>query len=182
MCIYCYTFIQLDDYWIKKFGLAINKKNYISMDNWSQLVHQLVDRENFTIKDMNNLMKDLHLDTEVSLIDEDGINEKKWIQIYEKNELVVRDFISFLKSRMHSSHDEAESTTEATLKPNLHQTFQWKSKNYEVLSQLLNTLALSESQAELVLLGVRHKFLNRFSFPFSDCSAGPIRAYAVNSV
>jgi len=88
------------------------------------------------------------------------LNPFQWIQIYEKNELVVRDFISFLKSRMHSSHDEAEPTTEATLKPNLHQTFQWKSKNYEVLSQLLNTLALSESQAELVLLGVRHKFLN----------------------
>lgn len=83
MCIYCYTFIQLDDYWIKKFGLAINKKNYISIDNWSQLVHQLIDRENFTIKDINNLIKDLHLETEVSLIDEDedGINEKKWIQI-----------------------------------------------------------------------------------------------------
>uniref|UniRef100_A0A6C0HKB3 Uncharacterized protein n=1 Tax=viral metagenome TaxID=1070528 RepID=A0A6C0HKB3_9ZZZZ len=78
MCIYCYTFIQLDDYWIKKFGLAINKKNYISMDNWSQLVHQLVDRE---IKYINNMIKDLHLETEVSLIDEDGINEKKWIQM-----------------------------------------------------------------------------------------------------
>lgn len=81
MCIYCYTFIQLDDYWIQKFGLEINKKNYISIDNWSQLVHQLIDRENFTIKDINNLIKDLHLETEVSLIDEDGMNEKKWIQI-----------------------------------------------------------------------------------------------------
>jgi hypothetical protein len=80
MCIYCYTFIQLDDYWIKKFGLAINKKNYISIDNWSQLVHQLIDRE---IKDFNNMIKDLHLVTEVSLIDEDedGMNEKKWIQL-----------------------------------------------------------------------------------------------------
>jgi hypothetical protein len=56
MCIYCYTFIQLDDYWIKKFGLEINKKNYISIDNWSQLIH----RETFTIKDVNNLIKDLH--------------------------------------------------------------------------------------------------------------------------
>ena len=80
MCIYCYTFIQLDDYWIKKFGLANNKKNYISIDNWSQLVHQLIDRE---IKDFNNMIKDLHLVTEVSLIDEDedGMNEKKWIQL-----------------------------------------------------------------------------------------------------
>jgi len=87
MCIYCYTFIQLDDYWLKKFGLAINKKNYLSIENWSQLVHQLIHRETFTIKDMNNMMKDLHLETEVSLIDEDEdehedwINEKKWIKI-----------------------------------------------------------------------------------------------------
>ena len=65
---------------------------------------------------------------------------------------------------MHSSHDE-DPTTESTPKPNLHQTFQWKSKNYEVLSQLLNTLALSESQAELVLLGVRNKFRNLIFIP-----------------
>ena len=81
MCIYCCTFIQLNDYWIKKFGLAINKKNYISIDNWVQLMIQ----KSFTIKDMNSLIKDLHLETEVSLIDEDEDdhddgNGKKWIQ------------------------------------------------------------------------------------------------------
>ena len=80
MCIYCCTFIQLNDYWIKKFGLAINKKNYISIDNWGQLVLD------FTIKQMNDLLKDLHLETEVSLIDEDEVehhedgNGEKWIQ------------------------------------------------------------------------------------------------------
>ena len=81
MCIYCCTFIQLNDYWIRKFGLAINKKFYISIDNWVQLLIQ----KSFTIKDMNNLIKDLHLETEVSLIDEDEDehddgNGKKWIQ------------------------------------------------------------------------------------------------------
>ena len=70
----------MNDYWIKKFGLAINKKNYISIDNWGQLVLD------FTIKQMNDLLKDLHLETEVSLIDEDEVehhedgNGEKWIQ------------------------------------------------------------------------------------------------------
>ncbi len=71
----------MNDYWIKKFGLAINKKIYISIDNWVQLMIQ----KSFTIKDMNSLIKDLHLETEVSLIDEDEDehddgNGKKWIQ------------------------------------------------------------------------------------------------------
>lgn len=71
----------MNDYWIRKFGLAINKKFYISIDNWVQLLIQ----KSFTIKDMNNLIKDLHLETEVSLIDEDEDehddgNGKKWIQ------------------------------------------------------------------------------------------------------
>jgi len=63
------------DYWIKKFGLAI-----ISIDHWAQLLLQ----ESFTIKDMNRLIKDLHLETEVSLIEddfiEDGSQDRKWIQ------------------------------------------------------------------------------------------------------
>jgi hypothetical protein len=84
MCIYCCTFIQLNDYWIQKFGLAINKKIYISIDNWVQLLIQ----KKFTIKDMNKLIKDLHLETEVFLIEDedededehDDGNGKKWIQ------------------------------------------------------------------------------------------------------
>ena len=40
----------------------------------------------------------------------------------------------------------------------IKQKFHWKSKNYEVLSQLFNTLALSESQAELILIGASYIF------------------------
>lgn len=77
MCIYCCTFIQLNEYWIKKFGLDIHKKHYISIDNWGTLVGQ----KSFTIKDMNNVIQDLHLENEVSLMNEDDDeNEDKWIQ------------------------------------------------------------------------------------------------------
>lgn len=78
MCIYCCTYIQLNDYWIKMYGLGINKKYYISIDNWSQLLLQ----RSFTLTDMANLIKDLHLEKEVSLtlnIDKDE-NENMWIQ------------------------------------------------------------------------------------------------------
>ena len=96
MCIYCYTFIQLNDYWIKKFGLAINKKNYISIDNWGQLVNQLMRKDSFTIKDMNHLIKDLHLEKEVFLIDEDEHededgNGKRWIQINQYFDYCLED-------------------------------------------------------------------------------------------
>lgn len=78
MCIYCCTFIQLDDYWKKYFGLHINKNYYISIDNWSQLMLQ----DGISIKDMNNIIKDLHLEKDVYLInDEDeNQNQNKWIQ------------------------------------------------------------------------------------------------------
>ena len=79
MCIYCITYIQLNDYWKQKFGLDIHKKHYISIDNWATLMGQ----KSFTIKDMNNVIKDLHLEKEVSLINEDDDedeNEDKWIQ------------------------------------------------------------------------------------------------------
>ena len=67
MCIYCCTFIQLNDYWKQMFGLVIDKTYYISMDNWATLMQQ----SSFTIKDMNTLIKDLHLEKEVFLINED---------------------------------------------------------------------------------------------------------------
>ena len=77
MCIYCCTFIQLNDYWKQMFGLVINKTYYISIDNWATLMQQ----SSFTIKDMNNLIKDLHLEKEVFLINEDEEeNDNKWIQ------------------------------------------------------------------------------------------------------
>ena len=77
MCIYCCTFIQLNDYWKQIFGLVINKTYYISMDNWATLMQQ----SSFTIKDMNTLIRDLHLEKEVFLINEDEEeNENKWIQ------------------------------------------------------------------------------------------------------
>lgn len=48
------------------------------MDNWSQLMLQ----DGISIKDMNNIIKDLHLEKDVSLInDEDeNQNQNKWIQ------------------------------------------------------------------------------------------------------
>jgi len=77
MCIYCCTFIQLDNYWKQMFGLVANKTYYISIDNWATLMQQ----SSFTIKDMNTLIKDLHLEKEVFLINEDEEeNENKWIQ------------------------------------------------------------------------------------------------------
>ena len=77
MCIYCCTFIQLNDYWKQMFGLDINRTYYISMDNWATLMQQ----SSFTIKDMNTLIKDLHLEKEVFLINEDEEeNDNKWIQ------------------------------------------------------------------------------------------------------
>ena len=77
MCIYCCTFIQLNDYWKQIFGLVINKTYYISIDNWATLMQQ----SSFTIKDMNTLIKDLDLEKEVFLINEDeDENQNKWIQ------------------------------------------------------------------------------------------------------
>ena len=54
MCIYCCTYIQLNDYWINMYCLNINKKYYISINNWSQLLLQ----RSFTLQDMTNLIKD----------------------------------------------------------------------------------------------------------------------------
>jgi len=77
MCIYCCTFIQLDNYWKQVFGLVINKTYYITIDNWATLMQQ----SSFTIKDMNTLIKGLHLEKKVFLINEDEEeNENKWIQ------------------------------------------------------------------------------------------------------
>ena len=52
--IYRITYIQLNEYWVKMYRLDINKKYYISVDNWLELMQQ----ETITIKDMNNIIKD----------------------------------------------------------------------------------------------------------------------------
>jgi len=75
MCIYCFTYIQLNDYWINMYGLDINKKYYISINNWSQLLLQ----SSFTLQNMINLIKDLNLEKEVSLNIDICNSENIWI-------------------------------------------------------------------------------------------------------
>jgi len=97
--IYRSTYIQLNEYWIKKYGLDVNKKCYISIDNWLELMQQ----ENITINDMNNIIKDLHLEKEVSLMNEEKKKGKdddedveetrnKWIQRQQFFNYCFEDF------------------------------------------------------------------------------------------
>ena len=101
--IYRKTYIQLNEYWIKMYGLDINKKYYISIDNWLELMQQ----ETITIKDMNNIIKDLHLEKEVSLMNEDkkkgkdededieasrNLARNKWIQRQQFFDYCLEDF------------------------------------------------------------------------------------------
>ena len=97
--IYRRTYIQLNEYWIKMYGLDINKKYYISIDNWLELVQQ----EIITINDMNNIIKDLHLEEKVSLMNEDkkkcndddedvNLARDKWIQRQQFFDYCLEDF------------------------------------------------------------------------------------------
>ena len=97
--IYRTTYIQLNEYWIKMYGLDINNKYYISVDNWLELMQQ----ETITIKDMNNIIKDLHLEKEVSLMneekkkcknDDEDVEEtrNKWIQRQQFFDYCLQDF------------------------------------------------------------------------------------------
>ena len=93
--IYRRTYIQLNEYWIKMYGLDINKKYYISIDNWLELMQQ----ETLTINDMNNIIKDLHLEKEVSLMNEEkkkgeDVEEtrNKWIQRQQFFDYCLQDF------------------------------------------------------------------------------------------
>jgi len=97
--VYRRTYIQLNEYWIKMYGLDINKKYYISVDNWLELMQQ----ETITIKDMNNIIKDLHLEKEVSLMneekkkcknDDEDVEEtrNKWIQRQQFFDYCLQDF------------------------------------------------------------------------------------------
>ena len=66
--------------------------------------------------------------------------------------VIGNDFLAYLRSKID------ETNSNFTEQPHSHsalpKAFDWKNKNYEVLSQLFNTLALSESQSEMILLGV----------------------------
>ena len=93
--IYRRTYIQLNEYWIKMYGLDINKKYYISIDNWLELMQQ----ETITINDMNNIIKDLHLEKEVSVMNEEKKKGKdveetrnKWIQRQQFFDYCLEDF------------------------------------------------------------------------------------------
>jgi hypothetical protein len=101
--VYRVTYIQLNEYWIKMYGLDINKKYYISIDNWLELMQQ----ESITIKDMNNIIKDLHLEKEVSLMNEEkkkgkdededleearNLARNKWIQRQQFFDYCLQDF------------------------------------------------------------------------------------------
>jgi hypothetical protein len=81
------------------YGLDINKKYYISVDNWLELMVQ----ESITIKDMNNIIKDLHLEKEVSLMNEEknkgkdveatrNLERNKWIQRQQFFDYCLGDF------------------------------------------------------------------------------------------
>ena len=103
--IYRSTYVHLNEYWIKKYGLNVNKKCYISIDNWLELMTQ----DSITINDMNNIIKDLHLEKEVSLMneekkkgkDDDGdveeeetrnLGRNKWIQRQQFFDYCLQDF------------------------------------------------------------------------------------------
>ena len=101
--VYRKTYIQLNEYWVKMYGLNINKKYYISVDNWLDLMLQ----ETITIKDMNNIIKDLHLEKEVSLMNEEkkkgkdadddaeesrNLARNKWIQRQQFFDYCLQDF------------------------------------------------------------------------------------------
>ena len=101
--VYRRTYIQLNEYWVKMYGLNINKKYYISVDNWLELMQQ----ETITIKDMNNIIKDLHLEKEVSLMNEEqkkckdddedveeirNLGRNKWIQRQQFFDYCLEDF------------------------------------------------------------------------------------------
>ena len=97
--IYRRTYIQLNEYWIKMYGLDINNKYYISVDNWLELMQQ----ETLTINDMNNIIKDLHLEKEVSVMNEEkkkgedieetrNLERNKWIQRQQFFDYCLEDF------------------------------------------------------------------------------------------
>ena len=101
--VYRTTYIQLNEYWLKMYGLNINKKYYISVDYWLELMQQ----ETITIKDMNNIIKDLHLEKEVSLMNEEkkkgkdddedveetrNLARNKWIQRQQFFDYCLQDF------------------------------------------------------------------------------------------
>jgi len=120
--IYRRTYIQLNEYWIKMYGLDINKKYYISIDNWLELMQQ----DSITINDMNNIIKDLHLEKEVSLMNEEkkkgkdededveetrNLGRNKWVQRQQFFDYCLEDF------KKGRQWDTATSSLVVTLTP-----------------------------------------------------------------
>ena len=120
--VYRRTYIQLNEYWIKMYGLDINKKYYISIDNWLELMQQ----DSITINDMNNIIKDLHLEKEVSLMNEEkkkgkdededveetrNLGRNKWVQRQQFFDYCLEDF------KKGRQWDTATSSLVVTLTP-----------------------------------------------------------------
>ena len=129
--IYRITYIQLNEYWIKMYGLDINKKYYISIDNWLELMQQ----EIITINDMNNIIKDLHLEKEVSVMNEENkkckdededededveetlnLARNKWIQRQQFFDYCLQDFKKGLQWDTATSSLIVELTPQSSVK------------------------------------------------------------------
>jgi hypothetical protein len=131
--VYRRTYIQLNEYWIKMYGLDINKKYYISIDNWLELMQQ----EIITINDMNNIIKDLHLEKEVSVMNEENkkckdedededededveetlnLARNKWIQRQQFFDYCLQDFKKGLQWDTTTSSLIVELTPQSSVK------------------------------------------------------------------
>jgi len=129
--VYRRTYIQLNEYWIKMYGLDINKKYYISIDNWLELMQQ----EIITINDMNNIIKDLHLEKEVSVMNEENkkckdededededveetlnLARNKWIQRQQFFDYCLQDFKKGLQWDTATSSLIVELTPQSSVK------------------------------------------------------------------
>jgi hypothetical protein len=115
------------------YGLDINKKYYISIDNWLELMQQ----EIITINDMNNIIKDLHLEKEVSVMNEENkkckdedededededveetlnLARNKWIQRQQFFDYCLQDFKKGLQWDTTTSSLIVELTPQSSVK------------------------------------------------------------------
>jgi len=151
--VYRRTYIQLNEYWIKMYGLDINKKYYISVDNWLDLMLQ----ETITIKDMNNIIKDLHLEKEVSLMNEDkkkgkdededveetrNLERNKWIQRQQFFDYCLGDFKKGRQRDTNTSSLVVKLTPQSSVKS---------------VGKIITTEIIDDSCGK----SIRIKFLNR---------------------
>ena len=155
--VYRRTYIQLNEYWIKMYGLDINKKYYISIDNWLELMQQ----ETLTIKDMNNIIKDLHLEKEVSLMNEDKKKGKdedededveetrnKWVQRQQFFDYCLGDF------KKGRQWDTATSSLAVKLAPQSSVKSVGKIIPTEIIDEIIDDSCGYDNS-------IRIKFLNR---------------------